>query len=86
MDQLLAASLLQEIEQCGGGNKRHFPLEKPADPIILHVRKIRIGQMIRTKQANVVFPFHQRSLANQTEAGVEQVQEIIQNHPHNHSR
>lgn len=71
MDQLLPASPFLEMEQSGGGDERYFTLEKQADRISLHIRKMRVGQMIRTMQANVLFPFHQRRLAKQAEAGIE---------------
>lgn len=62
-----------------------FPV-KQTDRIRLHIRKMRVGQMIRTMQANMLFPFHQRPLAKQAEAGIEKVEEVIQNHPRSHSR
>ncbi len=86
MDQLLSASSFPEVEQSGSGNKRDFFLKKPADRISLHICKMRIGQMVRATQTNMLFPFHQRRLAKQAEAGIEKVQEVIQNRLHSHSR
>lgn len=86
MDKLLYMAAFFVMKESGCMVNWDFPAEQVGGGVLFHEIVPCTGQVAKTFQADMLFPFDKRCLAQHAELGEEEIQQVIQNLLHSRYR